>query len=391
MRASSASGPSNWMEGIVTYSGTTLTMTSDKTNGSGTKTDWNLNVVGEPGAGDLSSANNLSDVASAATARANLGIPALLRGHIAGLTLSAAGSTGTFGIAAGVATDSTNVDVMALASAYTKTTSAWAVGSGNGAMDTGSVANNTWYHVHLIKRPVTGVVDVLFSLSAAAPTLPTSYTIFRRIGSMRTDGSAQWRKFYQVGDTFHSTDTVVADVSAAATTAARVSTTLTVPTGIVVEAKFHAALNAVATCGTFFKCLLDTDISLVSHDESICRQRADSAAGAIANSPTRRPKSAFVPARPARNFGLAPTAGSIRAGGCHNDHAETKASVGQTEPLGDPGGPSVLLDEQFDELGQADVEFSRWRWTGREEWGGLGAKERCATSLRPAGGRIGTP
>ena len=79
------------MEGIVTYSGTTLTMTLDKTNGSGTKTDWNLNVVGEPGAGDLSSANNLSDVASAATARANLGIPALLRGHIAGLTLSAAG------------------------------------------------------------------------------------------------------------------------------------------------------------------------------------------------------------------------------------------------------------------------------------------------------------
>ena len=61
-------------------------------------------------------------------------------------------------------------------------------------MDTGSVANNTWYHVHLIKRPVTGVVDVLFSLSATAPTLPTSYTIFRRIGSMRTDGSARWRR-----------------------------------------------------------------------------------------------------------------------------------------------------------------------------------------------------
>jgi hypothetical protein len=73
VRASSAADTTNWMEGLATYSGTTLTITVTKTNGSGTHADWNLNVVGEPGAGDLSSANNLSDVASAATALANLG------------------------------------------------------------------------------------------------------------------------------------------------------------------------------------------------------------------------------------------------------------------------------------------------------------------------------
>lgn len=50
VRASSAANAANWMEGTVTYSGTTLTMTSDKVGGSGTLADWNLNVTGEPGA-----------------------------------------------------------------------------------------------------------------------------------------------------------------------------------------------------------------------------------------------------------------------------------------------------------------------------------------------------
>lgn len=82
VRASSAANTSNWMEGLVTYSGTTLTMTSDKTNGSGTLADWNFNVVGQNGAGDLSSTNNLSDVANVATARANLGIDIVSQGRI---------------------------------------------------------------------------------------------------------------------------------------------------------------------------------------------------------------------------------------------------------------------------------------------------------------------
>ncbi|TGN80570.1 hypothetical protein EOW77_0028180 [Bradyrhizobium yuanmingense] len=74
VRASSAANTSNWMEGVATYSGTTLTINVDKTNGSGTLADWNLNIVGEPGAGDLSSANNLSDLANAATAATNIGV-----------------------------------------------------------------------------------------------------------------------------------------------------------------------------------------------------------------------------------------------------------------------------------------------------------------------------
>jgi hypothetical protein len=69
-------------------------------------------------------------------------------------------------------------------------------------MDTGSIANSTWYHVHLIKRTDTQVVDALISLSATAPTMPSSYTERRRIGAMLTTGSAQWLLFKQVGDEF---------------------------------------------------------------------------------------------------------------------------------------------------------------------------------------------
>jgi hypothetical protein len=62
IRAADASSPTvNWMEGVVTsYSSTTLAFTADKSLGSGTLTDWTLNVAGQYGAdgagtGDFSS------------------------------------------------------------------------------------------------------------------------------------------------------------------------------------------------------------------------------------------------------------------------------------------------------------------------------------------------
>lgn len=91
---------------------------------------------------------------------------------------------------------------MVLGSSYTKTTGAWTVGSTQGSLDTGTIANNTWYHVFIIQRVDTGVVDILTSTNAASPTMPASYTRKRRIGSLLTNGSAQWVKFTQFGDEF---------------------------------------------------------------------------------------------------------------------------------------------------------------------------------------------
>jgi hypothetical protein len=61
----------------------------------------------------------------------------VLRSYLAGLQLSTTGSSATFAVAAGMAADSTNAATIVLASSLTKTTSAWAPGTSNGALDTG--------------------------------------------------------------------------------------------------------------------------------------------------------------------------------------------------------------------------------------------------------------
>jgi len=168
----------------------------------------------------------------------------LPKGHISALTLSTAGSSSTFSVAAGQAADSANAVLISLAASISKTTGAWAVGTGNGALDTGSIANNTGYHVYLIRRPDTGVVDVLISTSASGPAMPTNYTQKRRIGWMRTNGSAQWTSFVQNGDNFKWV-TPVADASSVVGATSRQTQTLTVPSGVVV----FPILLASATSG----------------------------------------------------------------------------------------------------------------------------------------------
>lgn len=152
-------------------------------------------------------------------------------GLIYGLTLSTAGSSSSFGVSGGAAGGAASG--MVLGSSYTKSTSAWSVGSGVGSLDTGTIANNTWYHVFIIQRVDTGVVDIITSTNATAPTMPASYTRKRRIGSLRTNGSAQWVTFTQDANTF-IWSVPVQDNSTASTTPTL--KTLTVPPGIRVRA-----------------------------------------------------------------------------------------------------------------------------------------------------------
>lgn len=155
-------------------------------------------------------------------------------GYLSGLTLSRT-STTTFSVAAGVARneDAGTARNMTLAASITKSLSAWAVGAGNGGLDTGAVAATAWYHVHLIRRDSDGVIDAIYSLSATSPTMPSGWTARRRLGSIRTDGSSQIIAFQQTGDTF-LWETPLADVAATNPGTAAVTRTLTVPTGSVV-------------------------------------------------------------------------------------------------------------------------------------------------------------
>lgn len=85
-----------------------------------------------------------------------------------GLTLSnnATDATNDIDIAVGKCRDITDTVDMALAAALTgkQLDVAWAVGSSAGFLDQGSIANAT-YHIHLIKRSDTLVVDAIASLS----------------------------------------------------------------------------------------------------------------------------------------------------------------------------------------------------------------------------------
>lgn len=154
------------------------------------------------------------------------------RGYLHGLTLSnnSGDATNDIDISAGeCVSDTSPYWRMALASALTKRLdAAWAVGTGNGGLDTGAIANTT-YHVWLIARSDTGVVDALFSTSATSPTMPASYDRKRRIGSI-IRAAAAIRTFHQVGDQF-DLDTPVVDRSSTAAAASALFA-LTVPAGI---------------------------------------------------------------------------------------------------------------------------------------------------------------
>lgn len=168
--------------------------------------------------------------------------PSALRGYIDGLVLSTAGSSATMTVAAGSATDSTATSVMTLSSSMGKTTSAWSSGTGNGGLDTGAIANSTWYHFYVIAKSDLSAVDVLFSLSASSPTMPSGYSLKRRIGSGKTNGSAQWTSFIQDGDLF-MLNTPVQDVSTTTPGSSAVTATLaSVPSGVRVEARLSVGL-----------------------------------------------------------------------------------------------------------------------------------------------------
>lgn len=160
-------------------------------------------------------------------------------GTITGLTLSnGADANNDINIAVGAASsDDAALDdktTLYLQSVLTKRLDAnWAVGTNQGGLDTGAIANTT-YHIFLIKRTDTGVVDALFSASATAPSMPASYDKKVRIGSVIRSGGALLL-FTQYDKRFVLTS-MVTDVSATNPGTAAVTRTLTVPTGIVVLA-----------------------------------------------------------------------------------------------------------------------------------------------------------
>ncbi|HSV26161.1 MAG TPA: hypothetical protein VLJ17_24445 [Xanthobacteraceae bacterium] len=71
--------------------------------------------------------------------------------------------------------------------------------SGANGLDTGSIANSSWYAVYVIYNPTTLTTAGLISLSFTSPTLPSGFTQFSRLGAFRTDGSHNFLRILQKG------------------------------------------------------------------------------------------------------------------------------------------------------------------------------------------------
>lgn len=106
----------------------------------------------------------------------------------------------------------------------------WAAGDNQNKLDAGARASNTWYHVFAIRKTSDGTGDILFSLSATAPTMPVGYSGFALIESVRTDASGNIRAFIE-SDTDIRFITPVIDQYVASTGTAKTNYTISVPPG----------------------------------------------------------------------------------------------------------------------------------------------------------------
>ena len=189
--------------------------------------------------------------------------------YLSGLKLAnnAGDATNDIDIATGIASDTASAYLMALPASLTKRLdAAWAVGTNQGGRDAGAIGDATW-HVFLIRRPDTGVVDALFSASATAPTMPANYTQKRRIGSIiRTAGAIL--AFVQDGDYFcHAA--IISDISALNPGTAAVTRTLTVPLGIRVRADIVVGFDATVPATDAPGSILISDLSIPDQAPSV--------------------------------------------------------------------------------------------------------------------------
>lgn len=177
-------------------------------------------------------------------------IAAAMRGHLGGYGLENNGTDAVndIDIAVGSAVDGEAQAFITLTGALTKQLDvAWAAGSNAGMRDTGALVDGTW-HIFAIKNPTTFAVDVLASLSPTTPTMPTGYTLKRRIGSI-VRVSSSIRLFSQSGNEF-LWETAVPALTIGNPGAAAITVTPGVPTGIKVDAFVFTASNSSTGAGS---------------------------------------------------------------------------------------------------------------------------------------------
>lgn len=166
------------------------------------------------------------------------------RGHLSGLELSnGTDADHDINISAGECRGIDDDEDITLAAFTKQIDASWAAGTNQGGLASGvSLANNTWYFVFAIK--VGGAADVGFDTSTTGATLVSAHsaTAVRRIGCVKTDGSANILAFHQNGDQFEW-DVYLQDVNASNPGTSAVTATITTPLGLKVRADLFGSMR----------------------------------------------------------------------------------------------------------------------------------------------------
>lgn len=171
--------------------------------------------------------------------------------YISGLTIATdTDAEHDIAIATGSCRDASNADFITNSSVLTKQIdAAWTAGDDAGGFPSGlTLSATTWYHVFVIKDVTNDLVDAGFDTSLTASNLladATDYTLYRRIGSIKTDGDSNIVGFLTVEDAaggidFHWLDPPL-DVNVSNLGSSGADYAISVPSGFRVKAKINVA------------------------------------------------------------------------------------------------------------------------------------------------------
>lgn len=187
-------------------------------------------------------------------------------------------------VSSGACRDSTNTNDIVVSSAVVINTAV------NGALglDTGTIAASTMYYVYAIGSSTNQIGNgqpfsaypgsALISLSITQPTLPVGYDMFRRIGTIVTDGAVHILPFTQIGRRMMYQTPIATGVTGGAATAftsVAINTTPTVPpiatmvyfnASLTPQAAGHAAtLAPLSTVAGAISSQVSGDVAAVAH------------------------------------------------------------------------------------------------------------------------------
>lgn len=155
----------------------------------------------------------------------------------------------------GDAVSSTGVILQVTVALVKQIDATWVPGTGVGGnfvdvFPSPGVQANQVYHLFIIRKDSDGSLDAGFDTSVVAANIPVGYTAFKRIGSVLTDVSANIDSFSAFETAGGGLEVLFLDPPLdvdALTSLTAVSRTLSVPTGIKVEARMNIFVDEAIT------------------------------------------------------------------------------------------------------------------------------------------------